>query len=286
MAWIFLVLSMALAFLLRGRRSRRPSAGPLDRLAALDGKGLEEAVTRVGPLESVLQLPYRLSPPAARRRLASGLQGLSGPGRPTATLAGSRAWLLLAAPALPILATRFSPVGFALAVPAAVPGLLLPGIIATRRRARYLRSAGHDLPQFADLLYAYVLGGRNLEQAFGSASASAAGPLGDLMRQAVREMELGATREEAFSRVVAGCPLPELSGLLRSLVEAERRGYPVSATLEVFSREIRFRRSDEVRSLVAKAPLKMLAPLVFLILPASVLLTVGPTLLVTLGRLF
>lgn len=95
-------------------------------------------------------------------------------------------------------------------------------------------------------------------------------------------MELGSTRAEAFERLLERCPLPELASLLRTLLEAERRGHPLAGTLEVFSREIRLRRRDQLRVIVAKAPLKLLAPLVFLILPASVILTVGPTFLTTM----
>jgi tight adherence protein C len=138
----------------------------------------------------------------------------------------------------------------------------------------------------ADMLYAHVLGGKNLDQAFRGAAVLAREPLGSFTMAAVREMELGATREEAFSRLLSSCPVRELSSLLRSVLEAEKRGHSLSTSLAVFSREIRLRRRDQVREAGARAPLKMLVPLIFLILPASVLLTVGPTLLATLQRVF
>lgn len=276
---------LALFFLLRGT-GPHGGAGALERLALLEGENREGESDSPGPAAWLLRLPYRLSPPAVRGRLASGLEAPGIAEGALATLAGGRAWMALAAGALGALAIGSSPAWLALASPAAACGLLLPAIVTARRRARNLREVRKDLPQAADLLYAHVLGGKNLDQAFRSAAGAAPGPLGLLMRQAVREMELGATREAAFLRVTAVCPLPELSSLLRSIVEAERRGHPVSVTLGVFSAEIRLRRRDEVRAEVARAPLKMLAPLVFLILPASVLLTVGPTVLVTLDRFF
>jgi tight adherence protein C len=99
-------------------------------------------------------------------------------------------------------------------------------------------------------------------------------------------MELGSSREDAFNHVLERCSVPELSSLLRSLLEAERRGHPLAAALEVFSRDIRLRQRDRLRVVVAKAPLKILAPLIFLILPASILLTVGPTFLATFNKVF
>jgi len=142
------------------------------------------------------------------------------------------------------------------------------------------------LPDTADILYSLVLGGKNLDQAFKNAAALAPEPLSGYLMSAVREIELGSTREEAFDRLADRCPLRELKSLLRSLLEAERRGYSLSSSLSVFSREIRLRRRDALREAGARAPLKMLAPLVFLILPASVLLTVGPTFLATLQQVF
>jgi tight adherence protein C len=185
-----------------------------------------------------------------------------------------------------MLLTRFSATGLALAPVLAAFGLLLPRMVASRARARHVEAVRRALPDTADMLYAYVLGGKNLDQAFKGAARFAPEPLGPFLLHSVREMELGSTREESFDRLAAKCPVSELRSLLRSLLEAERRGYPLSTSLEVFSREIRLRRRDQMREAGAKAPLKMLAPLVLMILPASVLLTVGPTFLATLQRVF
>lgn len=283
MTWAVVALVLALVFLV-GKPSSRERGDALARIARLEGESRRSA-ENPDAFTRLVALPYSLSPPALRRVLASGLESLERGEGGLGALAGARAWLALAAPAL-VLLTRFSPAGLLLAVPAAAGAALLPAALSSRRRARYLREVARDLPQAADILYAYVLGGRNLDQAYRSAAGEAPGALGELMRQTVREMDLGATRQEAFRRAVSRAPLPELSSLLGSVVEAERRGFPLSTTLSVFAREIRLRRRDELRATVARAPLKMLAPLVFLILPASVLLTVGPTMLVTLTRLF
>jgi len=126
----------------------------------------------------------------------------------------------------------------------------------------------------------------DFDQAFRAAAMLAREPLRSILSQSVREMELGSTRREAFDGLTGRCPVRELSSLLNSLLEAEKRGHSLSSSLAVFSHEIRLRRRDQVREAGAKAPLKMLVPLIFLILPASVLLTVGPTFLVTLQRVF
>ncbi|MBU4302061.1 MAG: type II secretion system F family protein [Actinobacteria bacterium] len=290
MIWVVTTASLALLFLARGREGK-PDTG-IRRLHRMQGGEpcASEAKSDTRParaLWAILELPYRLLPHSVRSRLFSDLEKhvhLSG--CTIEQLAGIRVFAGVSMPLISILALRFSPMGLALSLPLGVLGVMLPRVLASRNRTRYFDSVRHALPHTADMLYAFILGGRNLDQAFRGAAESSPNPLKPLLAQAVREMELGSSREDAFSHMLERCPVRELSSLLRSLLEAERRGHPLAAALEVFSRDIRLRHRDQLRVIVAKAPLKMLAPLIFLILPASVLLTVGPTFLATLNRVF
>lgn len=290
MIWVAATASLALLFLSRGRERKADSG--ISRLHRLHGDEPGEADHEserrpVRALWAIVELPYRLLPAQLRDRLFADLdKHVSLSGYTLQRLAGVRIFASSCLPLAGILALRFSPAGLVLSVPLAAFGLMLPRLMASRSRDRYLDSVRHALPHTADMLYASILGGRNLDQAFRGAAESSPEPLRPLLAKAVKEMELGSSREEAFNRILERCPLPELSSLLRSLLEAEKRGHPLAATLEVFSRDIRLRYRDQLRVTVAKAPLKMLAPLVFLILPASVLLTVGPTFLATLNRVF
>jgi tight adherence protein C len=72
--------------------------------------------------------------------------------------------------------------------------------------------------------------------------------------------------------------LPEIESLVRVLVNSERFGTQISASLETFSADIRARRKRSAEEQARRAPVKILFPLVFLILPAFILLTVVPLL--------
>lgn len=283
--------AIALFFLTGGRRSGGRDRA-IDRLEKMRGSREDTGHAGNGaPARSVtLSMAERLArllPARLRGLLAAGLEKhADGAGFNIGQLVGMRAAGTLAFPAITLLSSRFSDAGLVAAPAVAALGFMLPAVLAARRRGRHLDSVRCALPGAADILYASVLGGRNLDQAFRSASAAAAEPLRSLLSTALAEMELGASRAEAFERLLERCPLPELAALLRSLMESERRGYPLSQTLEVFSRDIRLKRRDELRAAAASAPVKLLAPLVFLILPASVILTVGPTFLVALKRGF
>lgn len=287
--WVIVLAGFSILLLTLGRRAGQPEG--IDRLVILDGGSSELAPPRrveAGRLlDAFLQMPYRIVPAFIRARLDIRLEKLcEAPGLTVPRLAGIGAYAALGVPLFVLLLSRFSAAGLLIAPVCCAFGLLLPRFISGRARSRHLESVRQALPDTADMLYAYVLGGKNLDQAFRGAATLAREPLKSFLSQAVREMELGSTRSEAFDRLSERCPVRELSSLLNSLLEAEKRGHSLSSSLAVFSREIRLRRRDQVREAGAKAPLKMLVPLIFLILPASVLLTVGPTFLVTLQRVF
>lgn len=278
-------LAMSVLFFRLGRTQTGPSG--LELLRHLDGDEPATAGNRRAGFGFILELPYRFAPERARAWLAGRMAPLcDSPGLEVPRLAGIAVYACLIVPVALLMLLRFSKGAIVVSALCAALGALAPRLIASRSRARYLEGVRQALPDVADLLYANVLGGKNLDQAFRSAADLASPPLDRFLARAVREMDLGSTRDEAFERLIATCPVSELSSLLRSLLEAERRGHSLSGSLAIFSREIRLRRRDTVREAGAKAPLKMLVPLVCLILPASVLLTVGPTFLLTLKRVF
>ena len=65
----------------------------------------------------------------------------------------------------------------------------------------------------------------------------------------------------------------------------KRLGTSLGSTLRSVAEDLRGERRARAEELARRAPIKMLFPLVFLILPAFLLLTVGPVLVATLRSL-
>lgn len=260
----------------------------LQRLGPTEGEG-EEKVGRFGEnlWQAFLLTPYRLLPQPLRETASAGIPACRWAPEKTRTdlLAGARIWASSGLPLAIVLIMRFSPAAFALATVAALSGLFVPEILLKREADGFEKEILEALPQFTDMLFAQVLGGKNLDQGFRAAARMAKEPLASLLCQTAKEVDLGASRSEAFEKVADRCNVRELSSLLRSIVEAERRGHELTTTLEIFSREIRARRRDQLRATVARTPVRILFPLVFLVLPSSVLLTVGPTFMATVGNI-
>lgn len=287
---VIIAATLALLFLAAGRPGAHHAAA--GRLVAMRRARGGPECEPAGPTARRAPTPLferlaRLLPSRLHDLLGSGLEKHAGrAGQGLEPLVGMRAAGMVALPVAAVLLSGLSYLSLAAAPAGSALGFVLPSLLASRRYGRYLDSLKAALPGVADILYASVLGGRNLDQAFRSATSAAAEPLRTVLGSALVEIELGASHAEAFERLLERCPLPELAALLRSLLESEKKGYPLSRTLEVFSRDIRLKRRDELRAKAARAPVKLLAPLVFLILPASVILTVGPTFLVALKRGF
>ncbi len=102
--------------------------------------------------------------------------------------------------------------------------------------------------------------------------------MGREIQRTIEEIELGVPRAQALENLAARNGLPELESLVRVLLNSERFGTQVAASLETFSAEVRGRLKRRAEEQARKAPVKILFPLVFLILPAFILLTVVPLL--------
>jgi hypothetical protein len=156
--------------------------------------------------------------------------------------------------------------------------------LADRRRARREeRAIARELPVAIDLLGVAVGAGCTPYLAVGVAAQWSPPPLGDTFRDVLRRCSLGLDFEAALD--AAGRETPRVQPLADALLASDRLGVPVGPVLARLAHEDRtaLRRAAEAHA--RRIPVRLLFPLVFLVLPAFVLLTVVPGLAAGLGRL-
>jgi len=73
--------------------------------------------------------------------------------------------------------------------------------------------------------------------------------------------------------------LPDVSSFVRTLVQAEKMGTSISDVLRIQSEQARMWRFQRGERQALKAPIKLLLPLVFFILPVVMIIVGGPILL-------
>lgn len=132
------------------------------------------------------------------------------------------------------------------------------------------------LPDALDMLTVCVDAGLGLESAFLRVGESWSHELAKEFERAVTEMGLGMSWREALRNLVYRTDVLELSSLVAVLLQADQMGFSISDTLHAQADQMRVRRRQRAQELARAAPLKMLFPMVFFILPATLAVVIGP----------
>ena len=155
--------------------------------------------------------------------------------------------------------------------------------VSSPRRAQRAesRNAHRAVPQFLDLLAAGSTAGLAAELSFRRAVACLRGSLARALGDVVHAIDLGTPWRQAFATYAATSGDPDLRRTVAVLARTETLGVPLSEATRELARTVREARRSETLERARTAPVKMLFPLVFLILPAFLLLTVVPVLITT-----
>lgn len=253
--------------------------GPMARLESAPGAA--EAV-RGGRLRRMLDaFADRLAPRATRllgeERLLEIRRTLDAAGRPggmtVEAYAGHKAvnTVLFATPGI-LLALQGRPlVGAAIALGGFYVVDYSLARAVRRRRARVDR----DLPDFLDILAVTVSAGVGFRSALGRVGEAVGGPLGDEIVTTLRQMDLGATRREAFQGLRARTSSEFLSQFVTALLQAEELGVPLAGALEHLAAEMRQTFYQEARRAAARAAPRVSLVVSLVIVPGAVMLILG-----------
>jgi tight adherence protein C len=168
---------------------------------------------------------------------------------------------------------------------AALIGYLTPDALIHRAARRRRRLMEASVGEFVDLLAAASVAGLAAPLALRRAAAALEGPLGDELRTLVRGVDHGARWQVELDSLAERLDLTDLRRVAAAMRRTERLGASLSTAVRELATDVREARRTRATERARTAPVKMLFPLVFLILPAFLLLTVVPVLLSTLGSL-
>jgi tight adherence protein C len=185
---------------------------------------------------------------------------------------------LVAATTMLAVSTIVSPV---LGVAAALIAWRVPDLALARLARRTLAAADREIPVLLDLLAVATSAGLPPQLAFRRAVEAATGPLADELRSVLDASDLGARWRDELIVVGERLALPDLTRLLGALARTDSLGSSLAEEIGHLAFDVREVRRAAAAQRARTAPVKMLFPLVFLILPAFLLLTVVPVLLTT-----
>jgi tight adherence protein C len=140
-----------------------------------------------------------------------------------------------------------------------------------------------QLPDALDLLTISVEAGLGFDAALAKVVEKMEGPLIAEFRQALAEIRMGRLRRDALRDVATRCDVQPVTNFIGAIVQAEQLGVPIAKVLQIQSQQLRIERRQRAEEAAAKAPVKMLFPMVGCIFPTIFIVILGPA-IVTVVR--
>jgi tight adherence protein C len=155
-------------------------------------------------------------------------------------------------------------------------GYLAPEFWLGKKVAARSMAMTLQLPDALDLLTISVEAGLGFDAALAKVVEKMEGPLVDEFRQALAEVRMGRTRREALRDVAERADAQPITNFIGAIVQAEQLGVPIAKVLQIQSNQLRIERRQRAEEAAAKAPVKMLFPMVGCIFPTIFIVILGP----------
>ncbi len=164
----------------------------------------------------------------------------------------------------------------------AIVGYVLPGYLVGRMAQRHQRMILHELPAILDLLVVTLEAGQGLLEAIkivGRETSRQGRVLGGELATAAAEMGAGLSLELSMRNLADRTGVEELKSLTAVLIQNKEIGGSLGPSLRAASELLSAKRRLKAEEAAQKTSVKMLLPLVLLILPAMMLIILGPAII-------
>jgi tight adherence protein C len=175
------------------------------------------------------------------------------------------------------LATQAACIGIA-----ALAGFRLPDFVIARRVKRRRLRLRQALPDALDLMVVCAESGMALDRTLrvvGRELAEVHPALSEELNLVTLEVSAGSRRREALENLASRTQEPVIRRFAAVLIQADRFGTEISDALRTHAEWLRVRRRIDAEERAAKVSIKLVFPILLLILPCILLVTIGPAVL-------
>lgn len=175
-----------------------------------------------------------------------------------------------------------------LAVVGAAVGAWLPGRYVRRRASNRQADIGRQLSDVLDLLVVCVEAGLGLLEAIkvvGRETEAQNLAIGREFSMVSAEVGAGSSLGQALRALAERTGVNDIKPLAATLIQSEQLGAAIGPALRSISDSIRSRRRMRAEEAAQRTTIKILFPLVLMILPAMLLIIVGPAIVQTMRTL-
>lgn len=165
---------------------------------------------------------------------------------------------------------------------AVLAGFYAPALLvknAVQKREQAIRK---QLPDALDLFVICAEAGLSLEAALTRVAremASAAPEIADELGLAAIELGFLPERKAALENLTRRCRIEPVRGVVNTLMQTERYGTPLAQSLRVLAAEYRNERMLKAEEKAAKLPAVLTVPLILFVMPALLVVLLGPAIL-------
>lgn len=166
--------------------------------------------------------------------------------------------------------------GVGMLIISGVIGYFLPDVWLKSRVSARKAEVTRGLPDALDLLTVAVEAGLGFDMALTKLVEKSKGPVSQEFGRVLHEVRMGKPRREAMRDMAERVDAPDLSQFISALVQADKLGVSIANVLRIQSDQMRLKRRQRAEETAMKAPLKMSFVLVFFVLPALLIVLLGP----------
>ncbi|WP_405586845.1 DUF5936 domain-containing protein [Streptomyces sp. NBC_01190] len=148
--------------------------------------------------------------------------------------------------------------------------------LALRRRRDDIE---RTLPDFLDVLAVVVSAGLGFRQALERVNAVYKGPWSDEVRVALRQMDVGVSRRDAFDQLRKRNNSEQVAQFVSALQQGEELGAPIARTLLQIAQDMRRAEAQNARRRAARAVPRATGVITTLLVPATMILLISGTIL-------
>ena len=161
----------------------------------------------------------------------------------------------------------------------------LPNAYVNYRGKKRREQIDKDLPDLIDLVVVTLEAGLSFPQSLRLAATKIKEPLSSEVRLTLQEQNMGITLVEALTNFLSRIDTPGVRMFARSVAQGETLGVSTGQIMRNLAIELRKRRRAYAEERAQKAPVKMLFPILFFIMPSLFIVLLLPVVIIILDTL-
>lgn len=167
-------------------------------------------------------------------------------------------------------------------VAAAALGYYLPNVWLSHCLKQRQREVFETFPDALDLMTVCVEAGLAMDAALARVAQEIglkSAVLAEELQLVTLELRAGSAKDKALRNLALRTGVEDVDALVTLLIQAERFGTSIAASLRVQSDQLRTKRRQRAEETAARIALKLLFPLIFFIFPSLMVVLMGPAFL-------